>query len=119
MRGENRLSDDVIRMAKEDEKKKLATVHFGELPKDLQDKLLEEPGENGKRPRSEALGLKEKKVKAVGKVLNILSPFTLPQQRTILKFTIETLETANKRWSNDTLRHPDRSKNNGKNRKET
>ena len=80
-------------------------VPFEELPKELQELLSPpEPSKDGKRERSKKPGLKEGKVKAVGHILSILSPFTTPQQRTILKFTMETLETANKRWSNDTVR---------------
>ena len=86
--------------------KDLAKVSFGELPKELQDKITGAPSKNGTRSKNHPRGVKEEKGKAVGGILSILSPHPLTVQRAILKFTIETLETANKRWSNDTARHP-------------
>jgi len=86
--------------------KTLAKVPFDELPQELQDKITGAPSKNGTRSKNHPRGVKEEKVKAVGGILSILSPHPLTVQRAILKFTIETLETANKRWSNDTARHP-------------
>jgi len=86
--------------------KELAKVHFDDLPKELQDKITRAPSKNGTRSKNHPRGVKEEKVKAVGGILSILSPHPLTVQRAILKFAIETLETANKRWSNDTARHP-------------
>jgi len=87
-------------------RKGLAKVPFDELPQELQDKITGAPSKNGTRSKNHPRGVKEEKVKAVGGILSILSPHPLTVQRAILKFTIETLETANKRWSNDTARHP-------------
>lgn len=74
-----------------------AKVNINDLPEELRAFLGQLLGqEDGKRPRAKRPGLKERKVKAIGTILQILSEFTVPEQRAILRLTNETLAKANK-----------------------
>jgi len=95
----------VIRAGRPGKDKTDTNVYLEDLSPHVQQEILEslkagatKAARKRGRTRTSSLVSKEDLVLATGRVICVISKFSLPQQRRILRFTEEVIEQANKRY---------------------
>ena len=73
-----------------------------DIPEVIQREMYEELAPKfHRRSRATSSITKEMRLKTVAAVLDVISSLTIPQQRSVLQFTIKVLENAQSRWWRD------------------